>query len=153
MDVQTFEHVRAEFNLKEAALLTFKRGEYADNVNVLKNFYMQADFNGLTPETVAMMLAFKHIQGIQNILETRPVGKRGWFWEEGTKEGLKQRIADARNYLLLLAAVLEAQERIGGNGTVYPVFGPGEIKGGLLPSPNVGPTYGTGTEDRNGRDG
>lgn len=36
-------------------------------------------------------------------------GKYDWDWETDGGEGLKQRIVDARNYLLLLAACLEVE--------------------------------------------
>lgn len=102
-----FHRVQNEFLTEESNLLSFKRGEYATDLDVLKNFRQQADFIGSTTTGICMVLAFKHIQGIQNILQTRAPQDLPWYWADGTKEGLKQRIADARNYLLLLACCIE----------------------------------------------
>jgi len=53
-----------------------------------------------------MAYRLKHIQSISHAVRT----EYNWCWQtEQGHEGLKQRIADARNYLLLLAACLEAE--------------------------------------------
>jgi hypothetical protein len=57
----------------------------------------------------------KHVQSIALAVRT---GKYAWAWETEGGEGLKQRIADARNYLLLLAACLEAGSGSGLNASL-----------------------------------
>ena len=47
------------------------------------------------------------LEHMQSITLAVRDGKYSWTWETEGGEGFKQRIADARNYLLLLAACLE----------------------------------------------
>lgn len=149
MDKKRFEDLYTEFSQREQELLNFKRGEYAGDVDVLKNFKQQALFNETTMLDICMVLAFKHIQGIQNIISGRDVRDLPWYWENGPKEGLKQRIADARNYLLLLAACID--ESLPEKRTIYPnpeISSLHETKDTVVASSTVpvGPNSRTSTE-------
>ena len=103
---ERFEALREEFLTHEARILDWKRDEYSPHEDRLLNFREVAEFLGRTPAEVALAYMLKHIQSIALAVRT---GKYAWAWETEGGEGLKQRIADARNYLLLLAACLEEE--------------------------------------------
>jgi hypothetical protein len=104
---EQFENLRDEFLVHEAKILDWKRGEYSPNEDRLQNFRQVAEFAGMKMSEVALIWLMKHIQSIT--LAVR-YGKYSWTWTTEGGEGLKQRIADARNYLLLLAACLEEEK-------------------------------------------
>ena len=103
-----FEQLVKEFQEQEAKILSHKGNEYSDQEDRLLNFREVAEFLGRTPAEVALAYLMKHVQSIALAVKT---GKYAWAWETEGGEGLKQRIADARNYLLLLAACLEEEKR------------------------------------------
>ena len=103
---EQFEVLCEEFADHEVHLLAWKRNEYASGEDRLQNFREVAGFLGQKPAEVALVYLLKHVQSIALSVRT---GKYAWKWETEGGEGLKQRIADARNYLLLLAACLEAE--------------------------------------------
>ena len=106
MTPQQFENLRDEFLTREARILDWKRGEYSLNEDRLQNFREVAALTGLRMTEVALIWLLKHIQSIALAVRT---GNYTWAWTTEGGEGLKQRIADARNYLLLLAACLEEE--------------------------------------------
>ena len=106
---EQFENLRDEFLVHEAKIMDFKRGEYSPNSDRLQNFREVAAFLGLRPSEVALTYLMKHIQSIALAVRS---GEYAWTWNTEGGEGLKQRIADARNYLLLLAACLEEESSI-----------------------------------------
>lgn len=100
-----FECLVKEFGAEEAKILLHKRAEYSDQEDRLQNFHQQAAIQGVEPPAIALTYLLKHILSIAKAVNT---GNQPWVWVTKHKtEGLKQRIADARNYLLLLAACLE----------------------------------------------
>jgi len=103
---EQFEILREEFLSHEAKILDWKRGEYSPDEDRLQNFREVAGFLDQRLAEVALSYLLKHIQSIALAVRT---GKYAWAWEKEGGEGLKQRIADARNYLLLLAACLEEE--------------------------------------------
>ena len=103
---EQFENLRDEFLTREARILYWKRGEYSPNEDRLQNFRQVAALTGLRMTEVALIWLLKHIQSIALAVRT---GNYTWAWTTEGGEGLKQRIADARNYLLLLAACLEEE--------------------------------------------
>lgn len=107
MTPEQFENLREEFLIHEARILDWERGEYSSSVDRLQNFREVADFLGIEPSFVALMYLLKHIQSIAFAVRTEMYS---WAWETEGGEGLKQRIADARNYLLLLAACLDEEQ-------------------------------------------
>lgn len=101
------EPVAKEFLRVEEALRLAKRQNYASDADPLVNFRVVGGMSGLKPEQVAYVYTLKHIQAIGKAVMTGE-WKEVWSWEtESGMEGLKQRIADARAYLLLLAEILE----------------------------------------------
>ncbi len=107
MTPERFKILQDEFMIKEARIMDWKAGEYSDRVDRLMNFRQVAALLGQRPVEVALSYLLKHIQSV--VLAVRS-GDYAWAWETEAGEGLKQRIADARNYLLLLAACLEEEQ-------------------------------------------
>lgn len=107
MTPERFEALREEFLSHEAKILDWKRGEYSPDEDRLLNFRQVAEFEGRTLAEVALTWLLKHIQSITLAVRSADYA---WAWETEGGEGLKQRIADARNYLLLLAACLEEEQ-------------------------------------------
>jgi len=106
---------RAEFDvLIESDLNAYLRGlrdekeaEYANGADTLLNFHLAGPFLGLTPAQYAMVLLTKHVQGI-----AKQVMAGNWRWAYHTEdggEGLKQRLADLKNYADLLFALLSEE--------------------------------------------
>ena len=102
-----FYELVEEFAQLEETLLDWKAEEYSEGVDRLQNFREIADFTGTNNASVALLYLLKHIQSISLAVRTN---KYIWKWETENSEGLKQRIADARNYLLLLAACLDEEQ-------------------------------------------
>ena len=109
MTNQEFENLREEFLSKEAELLEWKGQEYGSNYDRLLNFKEISKFVGLNEADVCLLYLLKHIQSIVLVIKNDKYQNK-WHWhDEKGNEGLKQRIADARNYLLLLAACIEEE--------------------------------------------
>ena len=108
MDQPGLTRLMQEFREKEDQVMGWKAGEYSRDEDRLENFRSIAAFRGQAMSEVAMSYLMKHIQGLDKAVRT---GNYNWVWETGAREGLKQRVADARNYLLLLAACLEEETR------------------------------------------
>ena len=106
MTPDQFEILRDEFLVREARILDWKRNEYSPDEDRLQNFREVAEFSGRQMSEVALIWLLKHIQSISLAVQSK---KYAWAWKTESGEGLKQRIADARNYLLLLAACLEEE--------------------------------------------
>jgi len=103
---ERFEVLCEEFADHEVHLLAWKRNEYASGEDRLQNFREIADLTGASMAQVALLYLLKHVQSIKNAVIS---GNVKWAWEAKGGEGTKQRIADARNYLLLLAACLDEE--------------------------------------------
>ena len=139
---ERFQKLYEEFMKHEEDLLNWKAGEYTTNQDRIQNFREIAAFIGdkpivVTPGVVALIYMLKHIQSIKNAVIT---GRVNWYWETPEGEGMKQRIADSRNYLALLAACLDEKneeannERLpkictcGGGGTCTDKIKPEELR-------------------------
>lgn len=108
MTHKEFEQLVREFQEREQKIFHWKSEEYANGEDKLLNFKEIAAFLEQTPSKVCFEFLMKHIQSIKlTVMNERVQGK--WDWEIEGGEGLKQRIVDARNYLLLLAACLEEE--------------------------------------------
>lgn len=121
MTLDEFAVIVQEFRREEDRLLDHKRDEYASQTgDVLENFDTLGHFLDLNRSSIALMYLAKHIQAI-----AKQVNNQGfhWTWTTTEGEGLKQRIADARNYLLLLAACIEEDLK---EGEVTAHAGPSE---------------------------
>jgi len=107
MNNQSFESLREEFLSKESELLEVKGVEYGADFDRLLNFKEISDLVDMKATEVCLVLLLKHIQSITLAIKSGNYHNR-WHWkDEKGNEGLKQKIADARNYLLLLAACIE----------------------------------------------
>lgn len=107
MNQEEFKDLCNEMNAKEQALLGFKRGEYVkSDRDVLINFKQVATMMQQSPEQVCMTYLLKHIQSISMAVNHDSQMEFEWKREDGS-EGLAQRFADARNYLVLLAALIQ----------------------------------------------
>jgi len=104
--VKQFEKLCSEFNEKELAILNWKNAEYARQEDKLQNFREIAAFEGRPMSHVAMSYMLKHVQAVKKQVFGNSFN---WAWETDGGEGLKQRIADIRNYCLLLAACIEEE--------------------------------------------
>ena len=104
---ERFRELFKEFTEKEDTIMAWKAEEYSSGEDRLQNFREIADFTGTNNASVALLYLLKHIQSISLAVRTN---KYIWKWETENSEGLKQRIADARNYLLLLAACLDEEQ-------------------------------------------
>ena len=107
MKPEQFESLRDDFLIHEARIMDHKRDEYSSGNDRLQNFREVAGLSGEKMSEVALIWLLKHIQSITLAVRT---GEYAWKWKTEHGEGLKQRIADARNYLLLLAACLEEEK-------------------------------------------
>lgn len=104
---EELNEVVQEFKEHSADLLQRKGEEYASEEDRLKNFRTVAEMMDLDPEEVCANYLLKHIQSLALSVRT---GEFDWVWrDEDGDEGLKQRVADAINYLFLLAAIIENQ--------------------------------------------
>ncbi len=111
MLLQRFKQLYEEFMQREEVLLNWKAGEYATGQDRLQNFHEIASFIGtrpvaVTPSFIALVYMLKHVQSIKNAVIDNKVK---WAWETPEGEGTKQRIADIRNYMALLAACLDEE--------------------------------------------
>lgn len=106
MTPEQFTSLCEEFLEREKELLGLKAGEYAVGDDRLWNFHVQGALEGRRPSEIALSHLLKHVLSIVKAVRT---GSGTWAWQTAAGEGLKQRFADARNYLLLLAACLEEE--------------------------------------------
>ena len=93
-------------------LLTSKGHDYCQGASVgsdrerLKNFYRNAEKLGIPARTVLAVYLGKHLDAIETFLKNGQV----------ESEPIEGRIADAINYLLLLAKMVRVEQRDGGGG-------------------------------------
>lgn len=106
MTKERFDILRDEFLEKEAKILYWKQDQYSSGNDALQNFREVAELSGMRLSEVALVWLLKHIQSISLAVRNE---KYSWTWQTDGGEGLKQRIVDVRNYLLLLAASLEEE--------------------------------------------
>jgi len=117
MNREQFDELYAHFVGVEGGLLDRKRGEYTDGDDVLANFKATAEALGLSSEDVCAVLLLKHVQAI--VIAARDKSTRLGFGD-ASREGFSQRIADARNYLVLLAALVGERPAASISGVPYP---------------------------------
>lgn len=108
MNNEQFENLREEFLSKEARLLEFKGREYGADFDRLLNFKEIAALTNMKSVDVCLLYMLKHIQSLVLAIKSRNYQSK-WYWSNNGNEGLKQRICDIRNYLLLLAACIEEE--------------------------------------------
>lgn len=103
---ERFQELFREFTERENTILAWKAGEYSSGNDRLQNFREIAAGHGCRPQDVALMYLLKHIQSISLAVREN---RYEWEWEKEGGEGMKQRVADSRNYLLLLAACMDEE--------------------------------------------
>jgi len=109
MNKKEFDDLYTEMTGRETSLLGFKRGEYAkDDKDVLINFKQVGAITQQKAAQVCMTYLMKHIQSIA--MAVNHAEDLEFKWRHNGSEGLAQRFADARNYLVLLAALIREQE-------------------------------------------
>lgn len=109
MTPQQFDKLAEEFRAAEIGLMRWKREDYSPREDVLENFGQVGAMLGARPSMIAATYLLKHVLAILNAVRS---GRYVWDWQSPDgREGLKQRIADARNYLLLLAACLDDEQQ------------------------------------------
>jgi hypothetical protein len=108
MNREVFESLYKTFEVAERDLLISKRSEYAADADVLANFKVTANQLGVSPEEVCLVFMMKHVQAIAKAA-MKPETRLGWGGT-GATEGFSQRISDARNYLVLLSALIYERE-------------------------------------------
>ena len=113
MKLKEFQAICEKFFAEETKLLGIKRQAYAggDQADVLTNFKQVGAFEGRKPEEVCLTLILKHIQSIQKTVSSGKYISPEFIDSTDGTEGFWQRIADARNYLLLLAALVEERSK------------------------------------------
>ena len=122
MKPDKFKELVREFQGIEEQIMRLKREDYASGEDRLQNVREVARFTGINESEVALTYLLKHIQSIKDaVMLTKHLDDDGekWCWNTGDGEGLKQRIADARNYLLLLAACIEEEVEEGNEQALY----------------------------------
>lgn len=103
--VSDFTALVEEFRTAEDSLLGLKGDEYGSDTDRLENFHQQALLQGVEPMDIAVTYLLKHVLAIVKMVRERSFE---WSWTtELGHEGGKQRVADMRNYGLLLAACIE----------------------------------------------
>lgn len=113
MLIDGFEELHNKMTVREAKTLDFKRVEYArGDEDTLVNFKQTADFLGIRPEEVCLIYLMKHIQSVSLAVQRDVIPKFEWQDADG-HEGLAQRFTDARNFLVLLAALIQEREENG----------------------------------------
>ena len=101
------KELHEKFILFEKHMLGFKSEEYtAGDKDVLINFKELGAFMNEPPTGVCITFLLKHISSITKTVTRNPDTNLEWGISDGY-EGIGQRILDARNYLLLLALLLE----------------------------------------------
>jgi len=106
MKIEDFKTHYTELETKCEEILGLKTGEYSSDADRLWNFKVRAAILGLKPSQVAMCDMTKHVAS----LAKHTMSETGdWVWQTVAGEGVKQRIADNRNYLSLIYCLLEEE--------------------------------------------
>lgn len=101
MKREEFVELRRKLIEEEDLITRIKGKDYTkSSVDCLANFKEGAVF-GLTPLQTCGMFAKKHIDSIYNYIKTNG---------QSESEPLRERIKDARNYLLFILAIVEDEE-------------------------------------------
>ena len=94
---------------KENMIMYSKGKEYTvSSEDKLKNFKSIGERLGLKPEQILLVYLLKHMDSIRNYVKTGT---------EACEESISGRIRDARNYLLLLHAMILETKNGAENGT------------------------------------
>ena len=98
MNIDQFEVILKNMQLKQDLTLVRKAKEYASEDDRLHNFKKIAEFIGITPAQVAMVLMLKNLVSLNDaIFNMVPM----------SDEFLDEKIGDPYNYLVLIRALIE----------------------------------------------
>jgi len=112
--LEQFKELAKEIQSHETAIMEQKAREYTDGADKLYQFRQVAGWMDMDPAKVAMIYLLKHIQSIASAVET---GIYNWCWrDKDGNEGMKERIVDARNLLLLVAACMDEESTVKKSG-------------------------------------
>ena len=100
METKQFNKLLTEIQAHQKETLSVKSKEYAQNDDRLHNFKEGAKLALTTPGVYLWMLATKHLECARNL---------AYGLLPNEKELVREKLGDARNYLLLLEALLDEQ--------------------------------------------
>lgn len=111
LTAERFAELCYEFDGHEDDIAAVKSGQYASEADRIKNFREMAAFRrGVTIQEIIFDQLLKHIQAIKQAIETGGPDSEEWVWQkEDGGEGFKQKFADARLLLMLLAGSIEEE--------------------------------------------
>jgi hypothetical protein len=102
MNYQNFKILHTNSHNFEDIVMNGKAKEYSTDADRLLNFKETAQLMQTTPEWACWNLNSKHLQSIRRMLDEKQL----------TKEYIDEKIGDARNYLMLLKAILYEKHNI-----------------------------------------
>lgn len=95
MKSEEFNQLFEDSVAQERVTLGVKREEYAGNSDRLENFHTGSEITGLTPMQTLWGYLAKHLASVRDIVNGKVV----------SREVLREKIGDSRNYLVLLEAL------------------------------------------------
>ena len=95
MKSEEFNQLFEDAVAQERVTLGVKREEYAGNSDRLENFHTGSEITGLTPMQTLWGYLAKHLASVRDIVNGKVV----------SREVLREKIGDSRNYLVLLEAL------------------------------------------------
>lgn len=101
MQWDELQKLHQDMTVDEANLLFSKGKEYASDADALSNFKKRALDVGVSPKQIAWIFMAKHLDSIRSFIAN------GVTYSNEPIEG---RIADARNYLALLNALIQDEK-------------------------------------------
>ena len=104
MTVEEFEKLKQKFLDEMSAKLSFKRGEYANDFDVFRNFKRGKEVSGKSPFEVLRMYSLKHEISLDDLFNMLAEGK------PVSKELFLEKATDFANYLLLAFAMMFEEE-------------------------------------------
>lgn len=107
MDSAGFNQIYREFRDREEKLIHGKNDRYNPGDDRLAHFKKAAQRCGITPSQLCLTYMQKHLITIEDAVKSGDLSNLAW--EDQSGEGLWQRIADVRAYLILLAMLLEEE--------------------------------------------
>jgi len=103
MTAQQFDTLVTNMQEQQKKVLLSKAKEYASDKDRLHNFKKIANFVGITPPQVALVLMLKNLVSLTDkVMDVSPE-----VHKQMTKEFLDEKIGDPYNYLPLIRALIE----------------------------------------------
>ena len=102
MTREQLEHLFNEVVDNEKKILFSKNDEYSNSEQALSNFYEIAKIQETTPYVALWNLMSKHLYSVHKLVTSSGAG--------ASRELIREKIGDTRNYLILLEALLLEKE-------------------------------------------